>query len=72
MATVSPGLSELQREVLGLLAQGHSVAAIAKTLWKSIPTIRYHEKRIRAYFGVTSTLAAVEKAREWDMVEEAA
>ena len=71
MATVTPGLSDLQREVLGLLAQGHSVAAIAKTLWKSIPTIRYHEKRIRAYFGVTTTRDALAKAREWDVVGEA-
>lgn len=71
MATVTPELSDLQREVLGLLAQGHSVPAIAHLTWKSIPTIRYHEKRIRAYFGVTSTPAAVAKAREWDMVGEA-
>ena len=69
--TATPfGLSELQREVLDLTAAGHSVATIAHMLWKSIPTIRYHHKVLKRYFGVDSIPEVLEKARLWDMLPE--
>ncbi len=71
MATITPGLSELQREVLARLAKKQHPSFIAASLWKSESTIRYHMKVIRSYFGVTTTDAAIAKAREWDVIGEA-
>lgn len=70
--SVTPfGLSELQREVLNLVAEGNSGAEIARQLWKSDPTIRYHLQVLKRYFGVESLPEVLEKARLWDMLPEA-
>ena len=68
MATVTPGLSELQREILVRLGKKQHPSFIAADLWKSESTIRYHMKVIRSYFGVTTTDAAVAKAQTWDVI----
>lgn len=68
MATVTPGLSELQRDVLERLGKKQHPSFIAASLWKSESTIRYHMKVIRSYFGVGTTHEAVEKARLWDVI----
>lgn len=70
--SVTPfGLSDLQCEVLNLVAEGCSGAEIARQLWKSDPTIRYHLKMLKRYFGVESMPEVLEKARLWDMLPEA-
>jgi len=42
---------------------------IARRLNRSFETIRSHTLLIRRYFGVHSNVDAVEKARDWDVLE---
>ncbi len=51
-----------EREVLSLLAAGHSNRAIANTLFVSLPTVKGHVSSILAKLGVGSRAAAVSEA----------
>jgi len=42
----SPALTDREREILELLAQGHALAIIAEHLFLSLETIRSHKKNI--------------------------
>lgn len=63
-----PALSQRQREILTLLAEGLDHPAVAKKLWLGLNTVYSHTKAIRRYFGVHTTFEAVEKARLWGEV----
>lgn len=61
-------LTERQREILQLLAEGLDHPGVAKKLWLGLNTVYSHSKAIRRYFGVHTTFEAVEKARLWGEV----
>jgi DNA-binding NarL/FixJ family response regulator len=59
-----PQLSDREREVLTLLADGHSNPAIAKRLYLSPKTIRNHVSNIIAKLQVADRTAAIIRARD--------
>jgi DNA-binding NarL/FixJ family response regulator len=59
-----PQLSDREREVLILLADGHSNPAIAKRLYLSPKTIRNHVSNIIAKLQVADRTAAIIRARD--------
>ncbi|MEI5584888.1 MULTISPECIES: response regulator transcription factor [unclassified Agromyces] len=59
-----PGLSDREREVLGLIAEGASNADIARRLFLSDKTVRNYVSSIFAKLGVDSRAAAIVTARE--------
>jgi DNA-binding CsgD family transcriptional regulator/tetratricopeptide (TPR) repeat protein len=61
-------LSPRERQVLRLLAEGHSDAEIAAALYISPHTVHTHVKRILAKLGVSSRAAAVATAFRHGMV----
>jgi DNA-binding NarL/FixJ family response regulator len=61
----APALSERQREVLGLLAQGWDNEQIARRLYISASTVKSHVSRLLVQLGVKNRVqAAVYAARE--------
>jgi DNA-binding NarL/FixJ family response regulator len=60
---VFPGLTEREQEVLGLVADGHGNAAIAKSLGVSPKTVRNHVSSIFAKLRVASRAEAIVEAR---------
>jgi len=61
-------LSEREREVLGLLAQGLSNEQIAARLYLSVQTVKRHLHHIFGKLEVTTRLSAVARARELGLV----
>jgi two-component system NarL family response regulator len=61
-------LSAREREVLGLLASGHSNRRIAEECYLSLNTIRTHVQNVLVKLGVHSKLEAVAFALEHDVV----
>jgi DNA-binding NarL/FixJ family response regulator len=59
-----PTLTEREREVLGLLAQGKNNAAIAQTLFLSTKTVANHASNIFAKLQVADRAEAIVRARE--------
>jgi DNA-binding NarL/FixJ family response regulator len=59
-----PQLSDREREVLALLADGHSNPAIAKRLYLSPKTIRNHVSNIIAKLQVADRTAVIIRARD--------
>lgn len=57
-----PGLTRRQRELMDLLAAGHTNAQIARRLGVSEGTVRTHLENIYRRLGVTSRVAAVNRA----------
>jgi ATP/maltotriose-dependent transcriptional regulator MalT len=62
--TLVEPLTERELEVLGLMAQGRSDAAIARELFVSLATAKWHAAHIRAKLGVASRTQAVLRAQE--------
>lgn len=56
------GLSDREREVLQLLAEGHSMKQVAATLEISPRTVQFHKYRIMERFHLKSTAALVQFA----------
>jgi DNA-binding CsgD family transcriptional regulator len=59
-----PGLTQREREVLGLVAEGLTNAQIARTLWVAESTVAKHLEQAYAKLGVHSRTAAVAKLRQ--------
>lgn len=59
-----PDLTDREAEVLGLMAQGLTNAAIAERLYLSDKTVRNHVSNIFTKLGVSDRAAAVARARD--------
>jgi DNA-binding NarL/FixJ family response regulator len=53
-ADISGALTSRQREVLQLLAEGHSAKEIATLLNLSVKTVEYHKYRMMEFLGITT------------------
>ncbi len=62
-----PELSDREREVLGLIAQGHRNAAIANQIYLSEKTVRNHVTNILSKLQVADRAEAIIRAREAGM-----
>lgn len=58
------GLTEREREILTLIAEGRTNAEVATALWISPATVRKHLENAYTKLGVTTRTAAVHCARE--------
>lgn len=58
------GLTNREREILALIAEGRTNAEVATALWISPATVRKHLENAYAKLGVTTRTAAVHCARE--------
>ena len=58
-----PSLTETERRVLALAAQGHSNADIAEQEYIELTTVKWHLKNVFAKLSVRSRTAAVVQAR---------
>jgi predicted ATPase/DNA-binding CsgD family transcriptional regulator len=67
-AADADALSPREREILGLVAAGHSNQAIAASLVVGVSTVKKHLTHIYAKLGVTSRTQALIKARESGLV----
>jgi DNA-binding NarL/FixJ family response regulator len=65
------GLSERELEILGFVTRGSSNAQIAKALWVSDQTVKFHLSRIYRKLGVSSRTEAAWVARTQGLVEDA-
>ena len=63
-ARLFPDLTEREREVLALIAQGHGNQAIADQLFLSLKTVRNHVSNIFSKLQVADRAQAVIRARE--------
>jgi LuxR family maltose regulon positive regulatory protein len=57
-------LSERERDVLNLMAQGLSNQAIADQLYISLHTVKTHARKINVKLGTASRTQAIHKAKE--------
>lgn len=64
------GLSERELEILGFVTRGSSNAQIAKALWVSDQTVKFHLSRIYRKLGVSSRTEAAWVARTQGLVED--
>lgn len=64
LAAPLPKLSRQQKTVLGLIAQGHRNAEIARRTGLALPTVKFHLGEAYKKLGVTCADDAVAKARE--------
>ena len=62
-------LTPREREVLQLLAEGNSNAAIAEHLYISQRTVTTHLSRLYAKLEVASRTQAIRRARELGLIE---
>ena len=69
MDTQLESLTQREKEVLRLMAEGMSSREIAKRLGISYTTVRTHIRSLGAKLGVHSKLEAIVKARELALVE---
>lgn len=67
----SPDLSDRQRQVLGLLAQGYDNQQIAETLCLSVGTVRNYVSRIYQCIGVVSRVEAARWAWQHGVAQTA-
>ena len=63
-------LSEREREVLALLAQGLSNKAIAERLFLSVATVKYHVRLLLSKLGARSRAEAVALAWQHNLIEK--
>jgi DNA-binding NarL/FixJ family response regulator len=64
LTDVFPGLTERERQVVGLLAEGHANPVIAVRLGISTKTVRNHVSNIFTKLQVTDRAQAIVRARE--------
>lgn len=68
MEQPSPRLTAREREILQMIADGHTSEQIAERLCLSLPTIKWYRKKIRAKFDADTTVAVVRKAVELGLI----
>ncbi len=66
----SPGLTGRQREVLQLLAEGHSVKEIASILGISSKTVEFHKYSMMENLGLKTSADLVRYAVKHGIVDE--
>lgn len=66
--SAEPGLSPRQREVLQLVAQGHSTKEIARLLGLSAKTVETHRSRLMQQLGIHEVTALVRYALRTGLV----
>lgn len=67
--TASTGLSRRQREILLLLASGHSAAEIGQLLQISPGTVENHKRRVYAKLRAASAVQAVARAASFGIID---
>jgi len=65
----TPTLSSREREVLGLIASGHTIPAMAKQLFLAPSTVKTHVQRLYEKLGVGDRGAAVAEAMRRGLLE---
>lgn len=68
MEQPSPRLTAREREILQMIADGHTSEQIAERLCLSLPTIKWYRKRIKVKFDADTTVAVVRKAVELGLI----
>ena len=68
MEQPSPRLTAREREILQMIADGHTSEQIAGRLCLSLPTIKWYRKRIKVKFDADTTVAVVRKAVELGLI----
>lgn len=63
-------LTDRERELLALLARGHTNKAMARELFVSVNTVKTHLKRIFAKLDVTTRTEAAERARALGLLDD--
>lgn len=61
-------LTATERRILQMIAEGQTSPQIASALCLSLPTIKWYRKKLRAKFGVDSTIQMVRKAIDLKML----
>jgi DNA-binding CsgD family transcriptional regulator len=69
-AKVAVDLTDRERDVLGLLALGHTNREAADALFLSVRTVESHRARIQQKLGLTSRAALVRYAMDHDLVAD--
>ncbi len=67
--TAAAGLSRRQREILLLLASGHSAAQIGQLLQISPGTVENHKRRVYAKLSAASAVQAVARAASFGIID---
>ena len=62
-------LTDREREVVRLIAQGHKLSEIARLLSRSIPTVRAHKASAMRKLGVHCTVDLIQKALDLGLVK---
>ena len=70
-ASQSAGLTDRETEILKLVARGLSNAEIARELWVTEPTVKFHLTRTYRKLGVTSRTAAARWAFAKGLIRDA-
>lgn len=65
----TPALSAREREVLGLIAGGHTIPAMAKQMYLAPSTVKTHVQRLYEKLGVSDRGAAVAEAMRRGLLE---
>lgn len=65
----APALTEREREVLGMIADGNSVPQISRAIFLAPTTIKSHVQRVYEKLGVSSRGAAVAEAMRRGLLE---
>ena len=61
-------LSTKEQTILRLISDGRTSVQIAEKLCLSLPTIKWHRKRIKAKFDAATTVEVVRKAIEQGLI----
>ncbi len=64
----TPDLTRREREILRLLAEGHSNAQLAKLLWVTEQTIKFHLSNIYRKLGVSNRTEAARRAHTYGLL----
>jgi two-component system, NarL family, response regulator DevR len=68
-AADEPGLTRRELEILRLMAEGHSNAQLARMLWVTEQTVKFHLSNIYRKLGVSNRTEAAQYAYRHDLVE---